>query len=189
MTNHSSPLSEKPSPLRLSQLISHALRHHPDRFGVTLDVDGFASFADLVAGLSRNCGQVITDKELAAVIQEYGEGRFLMVGDRIRAQYGHTVEGIIIEFTSLTPPEFLYHGTLSQHLGNILRQGLLKHNHSHVHLSDSMEEAETVGSRRGESVVLIIKARNMANAGYQFFQVNDSVWLTETVPAAFLDVT
>lgn len=122
------------------------------------------------------------------MVEEYGEGRFLIQGDVIRAQYGHTVPDVHIDFIPSAPPELLYHGTLSQYVNSIKEHGLLKHNHSHVHLSDSLEESLNVGGRRGESVGLVIRAADMASDGFQFFKVNTSIWLTVTVPPKYLTV-
>lgn len=179
---------ERPTPVRLSQLLSHALRHHPDRFGITLSQDGFGSLSGLAAGLAQQTGHPILVEEILAVVEEYGEGRFLIQENAIRAQYGHTVPDIHINFISAAPPELLYHGTLNEYVGSIKEHGLLKHNHSHVHLSDNLEESLNVGGRRGESVGLVIHTADMASDGFQFFKVNTSIWLTVTVPPKYLTV-
>jgi putative RNA 2'-phosphotransferase len=58
----------------------------------------------------------------------------------------------------------------------------------HVHLSPDAETAATVGSRRGKPVILQIAAGEMAEAGHQFMQTGNDVWLAETVPPEFIRV-
>lgn len=180
--------SDRPTPVRLSQLLSHALRHHPGRFGITLSQDGFGSLSGLAAGLSQQTGYLVSVEDMLSVVEKHGDGRFLIQEGRIRAQYGHTVPDVHIDFIPSEPPEILYHGTLSQYVESIQKHGLLKHNHSHVHLSDNLEESLNVGGRRGESVGLVVHAADMASDGFQFFQVNTSIWLTVTVPPEYLTV-
>ena len=55
-----------------------------------------------------------------------------------------------------------------------------------VHLSKDMETARKVGARRGQPVLLRVDAGRMHAAGFRFFLSANGVWLTDSVPAAFL---
>jgi hypothetical protein len=58
----------------------------------------------------------------------------------------------------------------------------------HVHLSVDVDPAHRVGSRRsGRVVVLTVDAEAMARDGYRFYRSDNGVWLTEAVPARYLD--
>ncbi|MFN0056483.1 MAG: RNA 2'-phosphotransferase [Planctomycetales bacterium] len=56
-----------------------------------------------------------------------------------------------------------------------------------MHLSLDEATAAQVGSRHGPPVVLIVRAGAMSAAGHAFFLSANKVWLTEHVPAEFVD--
>ena len=56
-----------------------------------------------------------------------------------------------------------------------------------MHLSPDVETARRVGARRaGTAVVLTIDAAAMAHDGYDFYRSANGVWLTDAVPARYL---
>ncbi len=173
------------SRVRLSQLISHALRHHPDRFFVELSVDGFTFVKDLVHGLSKHLGYYVSEGEVLDVIRVEGGSRYTVLGDRVRAEYGHS-QPVVIPRELAVPPEFLYHGTLVEYVSEIERKGLLRHNLHYVHLSATREQAEEAGSRRGENALVVVEAFKAYEGGVQFFEASDEVWLADFVPSKFL---
>lgn len=58
-----------------------------------------------------------------------------------------------------------------------------------VHLSASVETARKVGSRRGAPVILEVRAAAMHADGHAFQVSENGVWLTTSVPPAYLVVT
>ena len=81
----------------------------------------------------------------------------------------------------------LYHGTATRFVDSIQRQGLLKRGRQHVHLSADDDTATKVGMRHRAPVVLIVHAAAMAAACHLFFCSDNGVWLTDAVPATFID--
>ncbi len=59
----------------------------------------------------------------------------------------------------------------------------------HVHLHEDVATATAVGERRGRPVLLKIKALEMHRAGHAFFVTPTHVWLTDHVPAEFIEVS
>ena len=57
----------------------------------------------------------------------------------------------------------------------------------YVHLSATPEIAQTVGARHGKPVVLRVQTGKMAEDGYTFYRSVNGVWLTEAVPAKYLE--
>jgi putative RNA 2'-phosphotransferase len=175
--------------VRRSRRISRVLRHRPEDAGLTLDAHGWVTVSALLAGLSRT-GQAITREDLARVVENNDKRRFEWdrVGDRIRARQGHSVD-VDLGLETSTPPDVLYHGTTWAVVSSIMREGLLRGRRHHVHLSPDAETAERVGARRrGGHVVLTIDAGDMARAGHTFYVTSNGVWLTTTVPPAFIAV-
>jgi putative RNA 2'-phosphotransferase len=85
------------------------------------------------------------------------------------------------------PPEVLYHGTATRHVEGIREQGLVKGKRHHVHLWDNEGTARLVGQRHGRVVVLLVRAGEMARAGFAFYLSANGVWLTEAVPYRYID--
>lgn len=52
---------------------------------------------------------------------------------------------------------------------------------------EALDTAETVGARRGVPVLLRIRSQQMASAGHLFFVTANNVWLTDHVPASFIE--
>lgn len=167
--------------VRLSKTVSHALRHEPWRYELELDEAGWTPVADLLAALG------VSRERLENVVLHNEKQRFELAGDRIRARYGHSVPGRIVKEPG-TPPTTLFHGTTTVTAAQILADGLRPMRRQYVHLSVTREMAVSVGSRKGEHVrVLTVDTPAALAAGVQFLRGNELVWLTEHVPAEFID--
>ncbi len=176
--------------VRLSKTISHALRHAPWLYELELDDAGWVPVDDLLAALRndrtewRNVGR----DDLAAIIAQSDKQRFEMVGDRIRALYGHSVPQKLVK-TPAAPPETLYHGSSEYTVAAIRADGLQPMARQYVHLSADEETARQVAMRkRGRSVILAVQAGAAHHAGVRFYRGNDLVWLADAVPPAFITV-
>ncbi|MEV6828061.1 RNA 2'-phosphotransferase [Amycolatopsis sp. NPDC051102] len=167
--------------IRLSKRLSRHLRHDPAALGLTLSPDGWAPVDKLVRALS------ITRAELDEVVEKNNKRRFAFdeTGTRIRASQGHSVP-IDLGLPDATPPDVLYHGTVSSSLDAIFHEGLRPMNRHAVHLSATPETARTVGARRGKPVILRIDAATMAANGHAFQLSANGVWLTASVPPPYL---
>ncbi len=175
------------SDTKLSKLLAYVLRHHPEEFDLTLDDAGWTSVDELVIALrSRRPG--LTSDDVYRVVHENDKQRFALSpdGHLIRANQGHSIE-VDLTLPPQTPPEILYHGTVARFLDAIRSQGLLKGQSQHVHLSANLDVARSVGSRRGKPLVLVVRAGQMSKDGKLFYLSANGVWLTDYVPARYLD--
>jgi len=172
---------------KVSKFLSLVLRHDPARVGIALDSAGWTDVAGLLAALAAH-GVQLSREELVELVASSDKQRFALSrdGSRIRANQGHSVE-VELALAPATPPAVLYHGTVDRFVASIRAQGLIKGARHHVHLSADLETATKVGGRRGQPVVLKVRATQMAAAGHAFFVSENGVWLTEAVPVAFLE--
>ncbi|MGV9310062.1 RNA 2'-phosphotransferase [Nonomuraea sp. NPDC003727] len=170
--------------VRISKYLARHLRHDPAAIGITLDERGWVPIDELLAAAARH-GFPITRDELDTVVADNDKRRYAINGDRIRASQGHSVP-VDLGLAPVEPPHVLYHGTVGRNLAAIRRSGLLPMTRRHVHLSADRQTAVRVGSRRGVPVVLVVDARAMHTAGYEFVVSANGVWLTDAVPAAYL---
>lgn len=170
----------------ISKLLSYWLRHRPGEAALDLDPQGWTSIDTVLAALAHR--RLPADIEtLLTVVEQNDKQRFELAPDmsRIRARQGHSV-AVDLALEPREPPPLLYHGTVERFLDAILAQGLRKMARHHVHLSPDAETARRVGARRGPPVILAIDAAAMARDGHVFFATENTVWLTDSVPAAYL---
>ncbi|MFD5824478.1 RNA 2'-phosphotransferase [Lentzea sp. NPDC060358] len=170
---------ERDRMVRLSKRMSKALRHQPERVGLTLDPAGWVPLADLLAALG------VSAEDVLEVVEHNDKKRFTVDGDRIRANQGHSVP-VELGLPAAEPPEVLFHGTVAQHLDDIMRDGLRPMSRHDVHLSPDRETARRVGARHGRPVVLVVDARRMHDDGHEFRLSANGVWLAQHVPAEYL---
>lgn len=170
-----------------SKFLSFVLRHEPQAIGLTLDSEGWADIAALMEGAARS-GRAMTRDLIQQVVDTSDKKRFSLSADglRIRAAQGHSTGSVDIAYPEMEPPEWLFHGTATRFLDSILKEGLRPGERHHVHLSEDEQTAAAVGQRYGKPVVLRVEARRMRLQGFSFFQADNGVWLTETVPVQFI---
>ena len=176
----------KPSLVKTSRFLSLVLRHKPQRIGLELDSEGWARIDDLLR-LAGESGKRLSREELEIVVRDNDKKRFAISNDgtRIRARQGHSIQ-VDLGLVPSSPPATLYHGTVDRFMDSIRAEGLQPKGRQHVHLSATQDVAESVGARRGTPVILEVDAESMCAAGRHFFLSENSVWLTDAVPAGFI---
>lgn len=193
---HTEPSPEPPEGapdinyVSLSKTMSKALRHQPERLGITLAPDGSVKINVLIRALNR-CGgwpRRITEADIMQVVEHGSKQRFAVENGRIRARYGHSI-ALDKAYVAAEPPAVLYHGTSQRFLDSILDKGLLPMDRQVVHLSTDVETAQLVGRRHGgHTVILQVDAARAVREGIRFYRGNDSTWLADTVPARYLSL-
>ncbi|WP_025143090.1 RNA 2'-phosphotransferase [Pedobacter jeongneungensis] len=171
----------------ISKLLSYILRHSPETIKLKLDENGWAEVNELIAKFDLY--ELTLDFELLEyVVENNDKKRFAFNADKtkIRANQGHSIS-VELNLNETEPLEHLYHGTVEKFLPDIKTQGLQKMSRQHVHLSADKEIANKVGGRRGKSVILIINSGAMHRAGYKFYLSANNVWLTDVVPAEYIE--
>lgn len=172
----------------LSKALSKALRHRPERLGLTLAPDGSVALPVLIEALNRHGGwpREITEADIMQVVDHGSKQRFSVEDGRIRARYGHSLP-VDVTYSPAQPPQVLYHGTSRAAAEVILVEGLLPMGRQKVHLSTDEKTAIQVGKRHGKDVVVLhVDAMRAADAGVCFYQGNCDTWLADHVPADFI---
>lgn len=172
-----------------SKYISYVLRHGAKEVGIDIDSQGWVLVSDLLAS-SVKAKQPITHEELTFIVENNNKKRFAYSEDGlfIRANQGHSSESVSITFQPKEPPESLFHGTTVAFVDVIMSEGLKKMSRHHVHLSQSLETAISVGSRHGKVAILEINATQMLTDGFIFYRSENDVWLTDHVPAHYIEI-
>lgn len=171
----------------LSKFLSYVLRHQPETIGLSLDEDGWAVIAELIICADKQ-GYRLDYKLIQSLIADSDKKRFTLSEDGlyIRAAQGHSTQQVNIKHQEKTPPTLLFHGTATRFLLSIREQGLISKTRQYVHLSSDEETAIQVGQRHGKPIVLKIKALHMFEQGFKFYQADNGVWLTGSIPYKFI---
>ncbi|NGN39654.1 RNA 2'-phosphotransferase [Mesorhizobium sp. CGMCC 1.15528] len=170
--------------VQISKFMSLVLRHSPEEAGLTLDENGWVDFDDLYRAIDVRFG--VAKAEVERIVAENPKKRFTLINNRIRAAQGHSV-GIDLQLTPSAPPAMLYHGTKTEFLASILKEGLQSQSRQHVHLSNDIETARIVARRRkGADAILAVDSSAMSNDGIVFFLSENDVWLTDHVAPRYL---
>jgi putative RNA 2'-phosphotransferase len=117
------------------------------------------------------------------VVEESERKRFEIVGNRIRALYGHSFP-VYLCLEEDGRVEWLYHGTTFEAAVEILEKGLQPMKRQWVHLSPTKDIAAQVGKRRTSNpVILVVNCAEARKAGLKFYKASDQVYLSKLVPA------
>src|SRR4051812_39560330 len=172
---------------RVSKFLSLVLRHEPARIGIELDEAGWTDVDGLLAACAAH-GVAFSRAELAALVASSDKQRFALSPDgrRIRANQGHSVD-VDLQLTPAVPPARLYHGTVAKVVDSIRREGLLRGQRHPGHPAADGEPASRVGGRRGQPVILTVRADDMIAAGHVFYRSDNGVWLVLHVPPGFIE--
>ena len=169
-----------------SKFLSLVLRHKPDTIGISLDEHGWANVSELIESISKT--RPFDMEMLEKIVQTDNKQRYSFNEDKtlIRANQGHSIP-VDVELERVTPPDILWHGTAEKYVHSIEQEGLLPKSRLYVHLSADMATARIVGARHGKVVIFQINAKQMYEAGYEFFRSVNGVWLTKKVPLNYLN--
>jgi len=169
--------------VKVSKFVSFLLRHDP--MGLVMDEEGFVDLDELVSKVKERFPGVDVGF-LRRLVEESDRTRFEIVGDRIRALYGHSFP-VYLRLEEDRRVEWLYHGTTSEAEDVILEKGLQPMKRLWVHLSPTINIAIQVGKRRTSSpVVLVVDCVETRKAGLKFYKASDQVYLCKFVPAKYI---
>ena len=173
---------------KISKFLSFVLRHKPESIGLKLDENGWAETKELLEKMNGNAFEV-TGEMLNHIVATNNKQRFSFNENKtkIRASQGHSID-VDLNLKETKPPEYLYHGTGEKYVTSILTTGLEKRNRQQVHLSTDMETAIKVGQRHGKPKVFIVESEKMNFEGFSFYLSDNAVWLTDHVPARYLQL-
>jgi len=176
--------------VRLSKFLALLLRHEADKFGLTLDADGFTDTDAVWEQIDKRYPDKFTYSDLLAVVEgdQTGKKRYEIQGRRIRALFGHSAVREV-SYPSAEPPDLLYHGTTREALDAIRREGLSAQRRQYVHLTVNPSRAQTVAQRHGgNTVMLIIHAGRAYRDGITFYHPETEHYLAESIPPEYIEV-
>lgn len=181
----------KNSKEKISIHLSYLLRHAPESAMLDMDRHGWVSVAQLIENVNQSGKALLSEKLLQEIVATDNKGRYRFSSDgkRIKACQGHSIPWVEPELEIRTPPEFLYHGTTTDALADIMKSGaILKMKRHAVHLQADVTKAWQSATRRKNKtpVVLKIAAEEMHCNGTEFSISENEVWFCERVPTIYI---
>ena len=175
--------------IKLSKFISLILRHKPEIINLKLDSKGYVYTDLLINNINENSDYEIDFEILKQIVDTDDKQRYSFNEDytKIRANQGHSIN-VDVGLEVKQPPDILYHGTSSNYIYSIIKNGINSKSRMYVHLSKDIKTAISVGKRHGKPVVLEINAKRMYKDGIKFYLSKNNVWLTKYVPSKYIKI-
>ena len=154
--------------IKIGKKVTYLLRHKPQ--DLVMNKHGYVETLSLLKKIG------ITQEELDFIVENNDKKRLAYNEDKsmVRASQGHSIK-VDLELKATRPPRVLYHGTSPDSYEKIIHsKGLDKMRRLHVHLTDSMEVAISVGkrySKRNQPIILEIDSAAMYTDGYKFYLI------------------
>lgn len=156
-----------------------------------LDDEGWVAADALISALQRRDRkwQNLTIADIETMMANANKQRYELADGRIRAIYGHSIDQKLTKQPT-EPPPILYHGTRPDVIDVIMIEGLRPMARQYVHLSADVETATIVARRRtGDPIILTVHAEHAFADGIQFYAETNGIWLSEPIPAQYLERT
>lgn len=172
--------------------LSYLLRHAPEAAELDMDRHGWVSVSQLISNVNASGKAKLTTEMLQEIVATDNKGRYRFSADgkRIKACQGHSIPWVEPELEARTPPEYLYHGTTTEALQDIMKSGaILKMSRHAVHMQADINKAWKSAERRKNKtpVVLKIAAGRMSQNHFVFSISENGVWFCERVPTEYIE--
>ncbi len=120
-------------------------------------------------------------KELQDIMAEDDKKRFTMSDRRIRAENGHSIEGLDMKYTLITDPSkypVVVHGTYSKNIDSIMRYGLHRRSRNEIHFTTVLDTRKNLSGFRDNADTLIhIDMEAAMRDGLTFYITGNNVIL------------
>ena len=124
--------------------LSYLLRHAPEAAELDMDRHGWVSVSQLISNVNSSGKAKLTTELLQEIVAPDNKGRYRFSADgkRIKACQGHSIPWVEPELEVRTPPEYLYHGTTTEALQDIMKSGaILRMSRHAVHMQEDVSKA------------------------------------------------
>ncbi|MBI5435092.1 MAG: RNA 2'-phosphotransferase, partial [Planctomycetes bacterium] len=169
---------------RITRSLAYMLRHQPHEFDLELDAHGYGGVDEVVRALNERLGEPVERPDLEAAIVAGDRPRYEIVGEKVRALYGHSIP--VEPGEPGQPPELLYVGLGARDAERALEHGLSGGRRRFLHLARSVDDARESGRRAGrEYAVLVVRATEAWEEGVNFYD-RHALFLSEAIPTRFI---
>ncbi|XP_016332488.1 tRNA 2'-phosphotransferase 1-like isoform X1 [Sinocyclocheilus anshuiensis] len=188
--------NEESRDVRLSKLLSYALRHGASKMGLQMNSDGFVFVEELLAHKQFHSFSL---EDVERVVATNDKQRFKLCHHpedghlQIRANQGHSVQVTDLELraVALDDPDYpreAVHGSYMKHWPSIRSQGISRMNRTHMHLASGLPGDGRVisGMRQSCDLAVYVDVAKAISDGIPFFWSENGVLLTPGDAAGML---
>ena len=167
---------------KLGRSLAGILRHRkndPD-----MDSQGFVSLREVLSIVKSRNGRMdwLRTRHIEALVDTDPKGRYMIVGGKIKATYGHTVQ-LDIRLDNQNIPETLFYPATPEEASFLEESGIYPSDRAMVHLSLTYKDAFKAGSVRvDEPVILEVDTDTCIDMGYDIGKAARTVFLCRHVP-------
>jgi len=167
----------------LGKFLVYILGHHPDKFGLVLDEQGFVTIKELLQAINEEEGwSHVRRVDVVEVLMTNERQQVEINNDRIRVA-GHPET----PYRRVTPPKMLFYGARRKTYPHIIRKGLSPMGTRYLPLSLSQDLALRIAKRREQKPVMLeVHAERASRHGILFYQTTPLIVLTDGVPAEYI---
>jgi len=174
---------------QLSKFLALILRHQAEEFDLQLDENGFVDVQDVWHIIEVRYKNKYQYNDLLKVVDgdKHGKKRYEIVNGKIRAMFGHS-DVREITYATVTPPQYLYHGTSHEAIPSIKSNGLQAQSRQYVHMTTNLDNAKRVANRHSkDTIILQIHARQAHDDGIIFHQPEAEHFLCKQIPSQYIN--
>lgn len=173
---------------KVGRTLAAILRH--GKFGPDMDPQGYVAIRWIVDTIRANSPKAkwLRDWQLEALALTDPKGRYQIVGDKVRATYGHTVK-LDLRLPTEGVPDSLYYPVDRDAVDEVLAKGIDPTDRAMVHLSKTYADAMRAGAVRTDDPVIIeVDVQACAAAGFPVGKAARTVYLCDRAPPEALSV-
>lgn len=171
--------------MKLGRFVSGILRHFPDKFGLSIDKNGWVNLESL-ARIAKRRYKWANVWIIKALVYTDEKNRYEIRNNKIRARYGHSIDVELDDMPEATE-DVLYYGTSEEEAQRMMEIGIKPVNQKFVHLSVTIEKSKEVASLRTDSpIILEIDAKKAREDGIRIIKANELIALTKEIPAKYI---
>jgi putative RNA 2'-phosphotransferase len=167
---------------KIGRALAGMLRH--GKSGIEMDSQGYADIRDVLARVKTKNPRMnwLRAKHLEALVVTDPKGRYSIVGNDIRATYGHTID-LDLDLDNENIPDELFYPASSEEAEILMESGIVPTDRSMVHLSLTFADAYRAGSvRMDDPMVLVVDTGLCIEEGYDIGKAARTVFLCREVP-------
>jgi putative RNA 2'-phosphotransferase len=169
---------------RLGRFVSGALRHFPEKLGLSMYIDGWVSINSLNAAAAAKY-KWPKKYHIYALVESDKKNRYEISGGKIRAVYGHSI-AVVLDYPTYEG-DFAYFGVSPDEVDLLLEDGITPVKQKYLHLSTTLEKAIEVAMIHMENPSIFkIDAQAAIEDGVNIMVANDDILLTDEIPADYI---
>lgn len=167
---------------RISKSLSYLLRHGAIKEKIPIDSQGWVTMTSILAN-NRLKSLQATQSDIERIVASNDKQRFRLKEEAgkwyICANQGHTLASVtpdLVLLTVETVPLDVYHGTFTNKLPLIEKEGLRRMKRNHIHMTSDAKWS-VLGIRKSCSVLIHIDARKCIEDGFKLWRSENGVIL------------